>query len=529
MNIHVNLNIKRNILEEEIDNTVCSVIGHMVNSNYKELYFSTLNNMSEFSKYLESLKGFFAVIIQSKEKIYAAVDHTRSIPLFYAQINEDFYLSTSASWIKNNLKSYEINELAKEEFQMLGYVLGDKTLHPIIKQLRAGEYLKATEDKLEVKKYYEFKHTSPKDFNKKFFNEKLDETATNSVERLINYANGKQIVVPLSGGYDSRLIVSLLRKLNYDNVICFSYGVEGNKEANYSKKIAEALGYKWIFIEYREDLWKQCWFSDEAEDFREYSSNLSSLPHIQDWLALTELKNSGRIDLNSIFVPGHCCVTGFIPSEKLLNNRINKKKHFLNIYLDYIINTHFIGRPFSKNSLLTIDKVKEILALNRDIQNIDDTLSEVMKYNWSERQSKYITNSVRSYEFLDFDWWLPLWDQDFTKLWELVPIEHRIRRSIYVDYVNKTFYESSIEKIDITDNASNRTLIRHVLSAVIPKVLPVFVLKRFKRKRYRSVYINHILKFGSLVQPSELEYYIENDYNIIGMYSDLFLNDKWGK
>lgn len=529
MSIYINLNIKHNTLEKKNGNTCFSLVGHISEFDEKYLDLLSTRNISDFSEVINNIKGFFAIIVNSDKRLFAAVDHSRSIPLYYAQMDEDFYLSTSASWIQNNIKDSNKDKLAEEEFQMLGYILGNKTLYPDIKQLQAGECLILSKNKLEIKKYYDPNYSNPIEFDKNDFFEELDNAAINSTKRLIDYADGRQIIVPLSGGYDSRLVVSLLKRLKYNNVICFSYGVKANKEAEYSKKIAEALDYKWIFIEYTDSLWSKSWFSSEAEEFRKYASNLSSLPHIQDWLAITELKDNNLIDSNAVFVPGHCCVTDFIPDKKFLNKKKYKKSHLLNIYVDYIIDTHFIGRPFSKNNILTLKKTKKILAFEKNIRSIDDALSEIIKYNWKERQEKYITNSVRSYEFLGYDWWLLLWDQEFMRVWEAVPLEYRIGKLIYKEYVDKKFHDSSIVKLEINDNASDRTLFRHFLSIFIPKIIPKTIMKRINRVRFKKLYNSHILRFGSLISEKELSYYVRNDYNIIGMYSDLFLKNKWGK
>lgn len=529
MSTYINLDIRCNVLEKKNNNTYFSLIGNISEFDKKYSEILSVRNISDFSEVINNIKGFFAIIINSDNKLLAAVDHSRSIPLYYAQIDEDFYLSTSACWIQDNIKDINKDKLAEEEFQMLGYVLGNKTLYPNIKQLQAGECLTLSENKLEIKKYYNPNYSNPIKFDKKDFFEKLDNAAINSVKRLIDYADGRQIIVPLSGGYDSRLIASLLRRLKYKNVVCFSYGIKANKEAEYSKKIADALGYKWIFIEYTDSSWSKSWFSLEAEEFRKYASNLSSLPHIQDWLALTELKKGSIIESSAIFVPGHCCVTDFIPDEEFLNKKKYKKSHLLDLYVDYIIDTHFIGRPFSKNSILTLKKTKKILAFEKKIKSIDDALSEIIKYNWKERQEKYITNSVRSYEFMGYGWWLPLWDQEFMRVWEAVPLKYRIGKSIYKEYVNKQFHDSSIVKLEINDNASDRTLFRHFLSMVIPKITPKNIIKRVNRIRIKKIYENHFLRFGSLISEKELNHYVKNDYNIIGMYSDLFLKDKWGK
>ena len=46
------------------------------------------------------------------------------------------------------------------------------------------------------------------------------------MKKLSKSCEGKQIAIPLSGGYDSRLIASGLHKIGFKNVICFSYGLK---------------------------------------------------------------------------------------------------------------------------------------------------------------------------------------------------------------------------------------------------------------------------------------------------------------
>ena len=128
-----------------------------------------------------------------------------------------------------------------------------------------------------------------------------------------------------------------------------------------------------------------------------------------------------------------------------------------------------------------------------------------------------------------FSWWLLLWDQEFMRVWEAVPLEYRVEKLIYKEYVDKKFHDSSVVKVQIGGNASDRTLFRSFLNIFIPKITPKTVMKKINRVRFKKIYENHFLRFGSLISEKELSHYVKNDYNIIGMYSDLFLKNKWGK
>lgn len=507
-------------------------IGKVLNIDKKRLDLTEIHNIDDWCNFLIGLKGFYAIVGNSNNRLFAAVDHTRSIPLFYGVKDEIFYISNEAEWVRKNLNEQTFDQIAKEEFQMLGYVLGNKTLYPSVKQLQAGECLIVNDGKLQVKQYYSFKHIEPNFFDKDTFLNELNIIAENSIHRLIDYAAGRQIVVPLSGGYDSRLIVSLLKKAGYDNVICYSYGVPKNSESISSQKIAQALNYDWLFVEYTDAFWKKAWVSKEAEEFRGFASNHTSLPHIQDWLALQMLKDNPTIKPDAVFAPGHCCVTGYIPAD------IYTRKIDNNFFCRHIIKTHFNGRPFSLNKILDIKMVQKTLCHNKQIESINDAASEIMRFNWQERQAKYITNAVRVYEQFDFDWWLPLWDQEFMMLWEEVPLRYRLNRSLYINYVDTIF--DSVKEVDVfnskdtTFNADNinvflKKTTKKIINKLLPDPLYDHLTDKLKKKLNKTSYNNHFLKFESLMSSDDMNYYIENNYTIIGMYSDLFLKRKWGK
>lgn len=530
MTIHTNLN-RHKVLK--VNNHASLYVEGKIwttNENLCSTFNTTDFDAISWKKEVAKLSGFYSIVYKDMGNIYAAVDKIRSIPLFYSYIEGCLYLSNSSEWIRSKIEIdfTKIDPQSKDEFIMLGYVLGSKTLYPEIKQLKAGELLTYVDGSLEISQYYQFGHKEPHDFNKSDFMKNLGVAAINSTKRLIDFAAGRQIIVPLSGGYDSRLIISLLKKLGHENVICFSYGVSNNKEAVFSKEIAESLGYKWIFIEYTEKQWKQSWSSNKAEYFRKYSSNHSSLPHVQDWLALETLASHPDVNDNAVFVPGHCCVTGYLPKSIYRLVPDNES------YAKNIIATHFTGRPFAKNTVLTLNNAREILTKDKHIRTHEELASEIIRFNWQERQAKYITNSIRAYEFFGFSWWLPLWDDEFMNIWHSVPLNYRLNRLVYIDFVN-TLFKSQASNISayLLTNANEKNKIIRLFNkkakSIIKNALPKSASNLLLYRRIKKSYESHFLKFGSLIKESDKVYYIRNNYSLLGMYSELFLKNKWGK
>ncbi|MFR6383308.1 MAG: hypothetical protein ACLUOS_14980, partial [Odoribacter splanchnicus] len=80
-----------------------------------------------------------------------------------------------------------------------------------------------------------------------------------------------------------------------ENVTCFTYGREDSFEVAISKKVASALGYKWYFVEYSEEVWNRFLSSKDFLQYCHFAGNLTANPHFQDLPALLKLKEQGVI------------------------------------------------------------------------------------------------------------------------------------------------------------------------------------------------------------------------------------------
>lgn len=404
-------------------------------------HLATATTALAVSSALERLNGFYAWVRQSGTTLLAGVDHVRSWPLFYGQADGLLYLSDSAEWVRQQVGDTSIAQMAREEFLLAGYVTGRETLYPNVKQLQAGEYLeaRARDGVVEVttQRYFRFWHIEPVAYDEVALRQGLEEATRNAIRRLTEFAAGRQVVVPLSGGYDSRLIVTMLKELVYDNVLCFSYGVPGNKEAQYSREVAKALQYEWVFVEYSASLWRQAWRSPEAEIYRRRSSNHVSLPHVQDWLAVKQLLEQKAIGSNAIIVPGH---TGdFVAGGHIPAFVFKHRRHTENAILESLVENHLSNMPKAGMALAEVDALHGRLRDRIDSAFDGSSVEAANLYelwDWQERQSKYIVNSVRVYDHFGLEWWLPLWDLDFVRIWETVPLQLRQERAWYKKWVN---------------------------------------------------------------------------------------------
>uniref|UniRef100_UPI00405660EA hypothetical protein n=1 Tax=Agathobacter sp. TaxID=2021311 RepID=UPI00405660EA len=61
----------------------------------------------------------------------------------------------------------------------------------------------------------------------------------------------------------------------------------------------------------------------------------------------------------------------------------------------------------------------------------------IMGWEWQNRQSKFIANDVRAYEYAGFEWDLPLWDGRLCEYWSKVPYALLYGRTLQYSYMER--------------------------------------------------------------------------------------------
>ncbi|MBB6461527.1 asparagine synthase C-terminal domain-containing protein [Flammeovirga kamogawensis] len=381
---------------------------------------------------INQITSSFSFVYENEDVIIACVDRIRSMPLFYYFDENNFIITDNTTFLDKEI-SLELEGEFIDEFKLTGFVTKNNTLVKNLYQIEAGAYLvynKRTH-KCVIKQYFSFEREEylPEKKESDYFND-LDNLYVNLAKKIKKQVGDKQCVVPLSGGYDSRLILYLLKEAGITNVVCFSYGIKSNYEKNISKKIADLFNFKWIFVEYSEGLWLNTLNSPKIKEYFDFSGNYTSLPHIQDFPAIEFLVSKKIIDYDSYIIPGHSY--DFLAGSHL-NKKIINKKQFSNEEINKLI--------FEKHYSLVIQKYdhRKIVNINNEILDNTEAFSIVDEWNWKERQSKFIVNSVRVYEFFDLKWLLPLWDKTLMDFWSKIPMEYCIERNLFKLHFNYRF------------------------------------------------------------------------------------------
>ncbi len=253
-------------------------------------------------------------------------------------------------------------------------------------------------------------------------------------ECLVNSLNGRQVAVPLSGGYDSRLIAIMLKKVGYTNVYTFTYGRKGNYELENSQKTAQMLDFPWVFIEYNADLINGFINDEVFNNYCHFAGKGSSMFYMQDYFAMKYLHDNKLVDKEAIFVPGHSgdSIAGSHLRESVAR-QIDKNKLIRLIYKKtYIQNNH---RKYKTKFLSHIKDFIEQAPENTSAYNIFE--SRV----YYERQAKFVVNSASVFDFFGYEYRLPYWDSELVEFFKSVPFKYKLYKTLYKETV-KDFYFS---------------------------------------------------------------------------------------
>lgn len=384
-------------------------------------------------KQINDWRGNYAFCIATGDRVILGTDIVRSIPVLYAKTTTGIIVSDSMEWIRTVSGINTLDVGCAEEFLVSGFVFGNGTLYAGIKGLQAGEIVEL--EKADTKSYRHFSFNPDRYQNPELVpNEKtydaLNQLLLQSIRRMITSAkNVNRWVIPLSGGYDSRIIAAYLHHLGVMNVVCFTYGRLGNEESAISKQVAEALGYDWHFVEYNHDTWTKLMAESETTEYLRFACNGTSLPVLQDYLALKTLKSSGTISDGDIVIPGHTLdvITGSHLHAETLKMEVLKEQAVSAVLLQ-----KHASFWHDDNGQETVRQKLQTLLEQEDVDIRGKTVAGIVEcFDWQERQAKFIVNNVRAYERLGFRWRLPMWDRDLTEWWSSVPYEQRLNRNTF--------------------------------------------------------------------------------------------------
>ena len=447
----IDIQLKYHLHEKWFTDNQLSVIGtafigeKLLHDKALYDFFDGELNEAVFKQKLNQLSGHFAVVINKENEVYFAVDYLRTYPLFY-------FISNKEVLICDNIVQYKIwNENTSDYFSKLFCTPENETLLKNWKQLQAGAYgIFQTENGNTVFKqdfYYKHQAVHTQAFDKNLLKQLEDKL----IYQIKTIAQDKTILLPLSGGYDSRYLLSLLYQHNIKSVVCFTYGKKDSYEVVFARNSAEKLKYPWHFIDYDDNL-LSLFLGEEWNSYAELNHHYTSLPHEQDFFALHYLKSKNLLPENAIVMNGFC--------QDLHGGSIFES-----------------GRRFDATSYIQ-SKYKVVAPAS-----VTTSKNDYQAYqDWfiRNRVSKFIINAVHVYAYFGLSFYLPFWDKTWIQFWYNLPIKERIGQQVYNDYIFSDYFKPLF--VDFKKPLFDTTLALHSLKQTAKKILPKKIVEAIQNQ-----------------------------------------------
>lgn len=391
------------------------------------------------SEDLETFHGHWALVDLRQEEATLAVDRQRSRPLLAARASGGWIVTDQIQKLRAK-GIYKEDTEASSLFRHFGHTVGSRTLLQGVWDTPAGSVMRLSVAPL-ISPYTNYEILDPPVTEQNEYSQVLVEAVLVSVRRLLSETSGRQLVVPISAGYDSRLILTALRHLDAKNVVTYSYGVEASPQQNKSREVATRLEYPYIFVPYNMDELRTAWDKEGAEYVREAWGG-TSLPHKQDWFAVRELTRRGVVEPGAIVLPGHT-----IPAAGARPELFSAPTTQEAVAAEVAISTG--GQQGSPREVAANPLFLAVLAENAaQIRFGQKPEENVSLWQWTtlkDRQAKFITNSVRVYEHFGLSWALPLHEREVWEARRSGALELTANREGYKRFVQE-FYETTVGK-----------------------------------------------------------------------------------
>lgn len=418
-----------------------------------ELYESIVKAIDENSivYHLNKLNGNYSAVINFGKSTYLVSDKFKTYPILYTKEINEYIITDQAEIILKERKSKIFNEVNLAELLSITYLDDDKTILEDVNIVNAGTFIRIDLETSSHEKFIYHRHIYSK--NNLTPSDVLKEgvaIADNAFRKIFNSIGDRRIVIPLSGGYDSRWIACMCKRFGKKNVLCYTYGFKGSWEVTVSEKVAKELNFEWHFVEYTYQMRNDLYRDLEYYKYLIFAQNLNTLSHPQDYIAIRELLNKKIINAEDVIFPGHS--GEILGGDQIPYSLLNK-----NFSVAELLYKHYgIDNLKKKYRNKVLDSFSsELKELNSKFNN-DLACDLYNNWNIQSRQSNFIINSVRIYDFFNIDWRIPLWEDELTKFWLSIMWKYKTSQDLYNKFLFITYFEPmnvAYYKSDYTANS----------------------------------------------------------------------------
>ncbi len=387
-------------------------------------FFANVEDVYSLEKRLREANGLFSVIIEKDGFCAAGVDRLRSIPLFY----------TDSGSISDNphklFESADIDEEALAFYKSSGSVMPGHTLLNNVHQVMPGCYVIYEQEQWKTGEYCNYLCHRGEEQSVQLY--ELESAMRRAIMRLTGSIGQRQIVIPLTAGNDSRLILCLLREAGYKNVVCYTVTGPDDTEWETAHATAQHLGYPHYRISPQDPEIQRLTEIGGAEFGRYYRhvGCYTNFVWLFEYAAIKVLKASDLINQDAVFVPGHSG-DSFAGSHLV-------KAHVKPTDTAKTLSRKMMRLGFEYRYSKTVER-RLYTYFKHQLAAGVTPISAYQNWIMVHRQAHNIVNSVRAYTFFNHEVRLPLWDNELYDIFARLPYESLRNGRLYCSFAEYIF------------------------------------------------------------------------------------------
>jgi len=228
----------------ESDESVVAYDGLPVDADDRFSAHQASDLASYWDTSTEDLDGFFCALrIQKRElQLELQLDGFGVYPLFYWTDGTSWLISNSVTLLDRVTGERQLDTSGVSRFLTMGWVAGDRTLRQNVRAFPAGERWTWCKDRSEPVRRStvnprELAHKSKRELTRSQIAKLSQDMASPLVSLGRNF---EEVLCPLTGGRDSRVLASLLAA-NDVTAQYYTYGNQIGRDAEIAKQIADVL------------------------------------------------------------------------------------------------------------------------------------------------------------------------------------------------------------------------------------------------------------------------------------------------
>lgn len=383
----------------------------------------SFDTAEQVAAFLQTQRGEFSVVIDKPQLQCIAVSHTRLYPLFYRLYKGNWYVSDEP--LKMLKEGDAISESACRQYLYTGAPFAGNTLVQFLQQGKPAYVTCMGTDTVTQVSFGPYASLSSASIAADSLDAAFDNVLQTIFKRAVHTIGQRQVVVPLSGGYDSRLVLSMLHRLGIKNILCYTVGAHNPSEQGIACQVAQTLQIPLYHIDYREPQYRmQAFHSSEFLHYIDHVGAMGNFMWLFEYNAILWLKQQGLLQYDAIFMPGH--VGDFYAGSHLQKLGIKEHDSLTNVAQKLLLHAFEYGKP-NRDAVFKKELKQALQALDCGRKSYQLALQFIAE----NRLAHQILNSARVYEYLGYDVLLPLCDVDFVQFFENLPYQQRFDVSFY--------------------------------------------------------------------------------------------------